>query len=86
MGYNYRLKDENGQSYKLNMEFYDLENPVQVGDLLYSNEELLKEENTFFSFGSLVGKYGRKITSSSDIDIVVLVNNQKEIYLKRFYG
>lgn len=86
IGYNYHLKDENARVYDLNIEFYDLENPVKVGDSLYIYEELLKEKNMLLSFGPLNSEYGRKISSSSDKDIVVLISNDEELYLKRYYG
>ena len=84
--YNYFLRDKDEKIYNLNIEFYDLESSVETGDYIYINEELLKEENVSFSFGPLSGEYGRKLTSSSDKDIVVLISNNEKLYLKRYYG
>lgn len=86
-GYNYYLIDKNGYEYNLNIEFYDLENKPKINDKIYMNKSLLsKPINQTLSFGSLVGNYGRKITSSDDEDIIILKRNDKNIYLKRFYG
>lgn len=84
--YDYYLKDEYEKLYKLNIEFYDLVDDIKIGDYIYMNEELFEEKNTLYSFGPLTGECGRKITSSTDKDIIVLISNDKEIYLKRYYG
>lgn len=50
------------------------------------NKELLKEQNCLFNFGPIVSDYGRKIKDSYDKDLLILVMNGKNIYLKRYYG
>ena len=82
--YNYELQDKDDNIYNINMEFYDLEKTVQVGDVLYMDEDLLKEK--ILNFGSLNNECGKVITDSSDKDIIVLVINNEKNYIKRIYG
>ncbi len=82
--YNYELQDKDNKIYNINMEFYDLDKIVQVGDILYMSEDLLKEK--ILNFGSLDNECGKVIMDSSDKDIVVLVINNEKNYLKRIYG
>lgn len=84
-GYNYYLKNIDNRTYILNIEFYDLNSKPQQGDYLYINEEVL-EEQVPLSFGPLDGIYGRDIKSEDDKDLLVLVINNKKIFLKRYYG
>lgn len=85
-GYNYDLKDKNNRIYKFNIEFYELANKPKVNDTIFVNEGLLREENSVLSFGPIDGEYGREIRSTEDQDILILVDNGKNIYLKRYYG
>ena len=41
-GYNYNLRDEKNNYYKLNIEFYGLAKNPDINDELYIHEELLK--------------------------------------------
>ncbi len=82
--YNYELQDKDDNIYNINIEFYDLNKKIHVGDVLYMDEELLKEK--MLNFGSLDNECGKVITDSSDKDIVVLVINDEKNYLKRIYG
>ena len=83
--YNYYLKDTNNETFRLNIEFYKLNNKPQKGDYLYLDEEILKE-NIHLSFGPLDGIYGREIKSEDDQDLLILITDDKKIYLKRYYG
>ena len=86
-GYNYYLVDEENREYKINIEFYGLEDSPKEQDLIYMNEELLKEvNNNIVSFGPIEEIYGRKIESNSDKDLIYLSIKNKITYLKRFYG
>ena len=85
-GYNYYLIDNNNKKYKINIEFYNIENKPKEKDIIYMNKELLNEINIPLSFGPLLVKYGRKIESAEDKDILVLVSDNKKEYLKRYYG
>ena len=58
-GYNYNLRDEKNNYYKLNIEFYGLAKNPDINDELYIHEELLKYQKTMFSFGPLSGEYGK---------------------------
>ena len=82
--YNYELQDKDDNIYNINIEFYDLYKKIQVGNVLYMDEELLKEK--MLNFGSLDNECGKVITDSADKDIVVLVINDEKNYLKRIYG
>lgn len=84
--FNYQLKDINNKEYSLKLEFYDLPRKLEPGDILYMHEKYVRDENTLFSFGPLEGKYGCKITSEKDPDLLVLELDKEKIYLKRYYG
>lgn len=83
-GYNYYLKDSDNCKYKINIEFYDVLDKINIGDIIYINERLLKEQ--ILSFGLLNSIYGRTIKDSNDVDIAILKISSKTIYLKRIYG
>lgn len=83
-GYNYYLKDNDNCKYKINIEFYDVLDKINIGDIIYINERLLKEK--ILSFGLLNSIYGRTIKDSNDVDIAILKISSKTIYLKRIYG
>lgn len=84
--FTYHLKDYNNKEYKFNLEFLDIEETPQIDDLIIINKDLLKENKHLLSFGPLDSKYGRKIESNKDKDIIILIINNKEIPLKRLYG
>lgn len=86
-GYNYILKDSDNKVYKLNIEFYDIEDKPSIGAYLYINQKLLnKINNTMVSFGKLDGIYGREIKDENDEDIIGVSIKDKVTYLKRYYG
>ena len=66
------------------MEFYDLDITLNKDDIIYMHEELLKEKE--LSFGLLDDETGRTLLSSDDPDIIIIIKNEKNIYLKRIYG
>lgn len=84
-GYNYYLKDAKDFEYMLNIEFYGLNYKPSCNDYIFINEKILKENNSF-NFGLLDNKYGKEINSSNDSDILILVTENKKIYMKRIYG
>lgn len=88
--YIYNLKDENGNNYILNLEFFDIKEKPKIGDYIYLCAELLSQKydgyNTSYTFGSLESKYGKENISIDDVDVIKVVINKKEIYLKRLYG
>ncbi len=83
--YQYELKDDN-RVYHFNMEFFNVQEEIKVGDFIYMSEKLLREENTLLSFDQLDSTYGRKIKDADDNDLIILVVDNKKIYLKRVYG
>jgi len=88
--YVYKLYDEEKREYIINIEFLDIEETPQKGDVIYINKELLNPKHdgysTSFTFGNLDNKYGRENILIDDIDVIKVVKNEKEIYLKRLYG
>ena len=89
-GYLYELEDENNKKYLLNLEFFDLEEPLKVGNQIFINPELLNTNyegySTNYTFGNLDNKYGRASLPLDDIDVIKVIQEDKEIYLKRLYG
>lgn len=88
--YEYILKDENGKKYNFNFEFWNIENNPKIGDYIYINEELLNPKyegfSTCYTFGNLENKYGKDNIKKDDIDVIKIVIDGLEIYLKRLYG
>ncbi len=83
-GITYSLKDKDNNIYELYFEFYDIENNVKEGDIIYLDEYLLNE-NMLLAFGNLNSKYGREI-KNDDKDVIVIESNNNKIFLKRLYG
>ncbi len=88
--YKYDLKDEDKHNYNLNLEFFDIEEKLKIGDYIYMNKELLNPKydgySTNYTFGSLESKYGKENILITDIDVIKVVVDKMEIYLKRLYG
>ena len=88
-GYEYELKNENN-SYKIGLEFYDLDEKIGINDHIFMSEKLLdknyEEYDTFYRFGKLNGEYGRKLTTENTVDVIGLQIKEKIIYLQRYYG
>lgn len=82
--YNYLLQDEKQKSYMINIEFYDINTIIEVNDILYMDEKLLKEK--MLNIGLFNDTCGRNIENSEDKDIVILQTKQNRFYLKRIYG
>lgn len=88
--YIYHLIDKNKKSYEIELEFLDIEEKPKTGDYIYINKELLNPMydgySTNYTFGNLGNKYGKEKLAKDDIDIIKIVMDKKEIYLKRLYG
>lgn len=60
------------------------------GDYICIAEELLNPKyegySTSYTFGSLESIYGKENILINDIDIIKVIIDEKEIYLKRLYG
>lgn len=86
----YLLKDEKGNKYNLNFEFFDIEKEPEKNDFISISAELLnpnyKEYTTYFSFGGMENIAGREVAKLNDTEIIMVEIEGKEIYLKRLYG
>ena len=83
----YVLEDINNNIYELTIYFYDINDKAQVNDYLYMQEKLLSKINhSIISLGVLDSIYGKVIEEITDEDLVILITNNKNIYLKRYYG
>ncbi len=89
-GYKYNLEDRNRRNFIIVLDFFEVEKKPQVGNYIYINKELLDSKyegySTSYTFGSLESKYGKENISINDIDVVKVVIDKMEIYLKRLYG
>lgn len=87
--YNYELID-NEKKYNINIEFFDIKEKPEIGDILYINEKLLnknyKEYDTFYRFGSIYNSSGRELNKNNEEEVIILNINNKNIILKRLYG
>lgn len=88
--YEYEVKDESGKTYILNLDFFDIQEKPTGGDCIYISEELLDSQydgySTSYTFGGLDSIYGKENIEINDIDVIKLIINKNEIYLKRLYG
>lgn len=90
--YKYMLEDDDERIYSVSLDFFDIdiEGVPDKGDHIYINEELLNPKyegyNSSYTFGSMENKYGKKSISIDDIDVIKVVKEKTEIYLKRLYG
>ena len=86
----YMLKDDQGNRYNINFEFFDIENKPKENDYISISAELLnplyKEYTTYLSFGGMENTCGRSIEKLNDTEIIKIETEDKEIYLKRLYG
>ena len=79
------VKDEENNEYFFHIELYDIIDKIEVNDILYMSDKLIKDINNFVSsFGALDSKYGRE--NPSEDEILVIMKNNKNIRLKRLYG
>ena len=88
--YEYNLEDENNNKYNLVLDFLDIKDKPKIGDYIYINEKLLNPRydgySTRYVFGNLENKYGKENICIDDIDVIKVVMDDLEIYLKRLYG
>lgn len=82
--FKYYLSSENNKEYELKIEFHDIDKP-KVNDYIFMDEDLLSI-NYLLAFGSIDSSYGHTIKSSHDKDVIVIISDNKEIFLKRLYG
>lgn len=88
--YLYKLKDSHDNIYIFNLEFLDITEKLSVGHYIEISEELLNPKyegySTAYTFGKLENEYGKANINLSDLDIIRVIIEDKEIYLKRLYG
>jgi len=82
--YNYTLVDKSDNKYNINIEFYDIDKCLNIGDYIYMNNELLNEK--VLSFGSVKGDYGKELLDTNRDEIIIIRMENELIYLKRYYG
>ena len=77
--YDYILSDGNN-NYNLNLEFYDLDNKLNIGNIIYIPKKLLKN-NSVYTYG----KINENKKENTD-EYIKIISNNKEIFLQRYYG
>ena len=77
--YDYILSDGNS-NYHLNLEFYDLDNKLNIGNIIYIPKKLLKN-NSVYTYGKI-----NEDKKENDDEYIKIISNNKEIYLQRYYG
>ena len=77
--YDYILSD-GINNYKLNLEFYDLDNKLNIGDTMYIPKKLLINNGVY-----TYGKINENKKENID-EYIKIISNNKEIYLQRYYG
>jgi hypothetical protein len=90
---NYTVEDARGVIRTIGLEWHDIDHPPQEGDCIRLSDKYFdKEANeglTFFSFGGLSGIYGRDVSNENldeSEEIIIILQENDKIYLKRFYG
>lgn len=75
--YTFTLQDEDNNIYKKVIEFMNTKYIPKVGDYLYLQEEILREQN-IYAFGDIYDK--------NRDDIIKVETKNNVIYLQRYYG
>ena len=76
---NYVLEDNKNNIYEVNINFIDVELP-NIGSCLYIPEKVL-EEKVSLNYGLI------EDTANIDEDeLITIIQNDKKLYLQRFYG
>ena len=81
----YILIDEYNNKYDLNIYIMDIDYEIMVGDTLYIDGGMIRDERVF-TFGKLDSEYGRKIDNNNDKEVVVFKQKDNKYYMKRYYG
>lgn len=86
----YVLKDEEGNCYEMNFEFFDIEKKPKENNYINISAELLNprymEYTRHLTFGDMKNICGRENVKINDTDVIKVEIEDKEIYLKRLYG
>jgi len=77
-GYNYTLTN-NDKDYNLNIEFYNLKDKPVINDIIYMNDNILKDKVLNF-----------EVLNNNDLivlkEIIIIEHNNNKIYLRIVYG
>lgn len=84
--YKYTLSDDKDNTFKLNLEFLDIDYSLQVNDILYLSNTIVNNSKSFYTFGPLNSKYGKTLSPENADDILIIDNHESKIYVKRLYG
>lgn len=76
---NYVLEDNHNKIYEVNINFIGVELPT-IGDYIYIPEKVLKEKVSL-NYGII-----DKRSNIEEKELMLLVGNNKKIYLQRYYG
>ena len=76
---NYVLEDNKNNIYEVNINFIDVELPP-VGFSIYIPEKVLKEKVSL-NYGLI-----EDTTNINEDELITIIQNDKKIYLQRFYG
>ena len=86
----YKLVDDKGLEYELNLEFIGLDKELKINNSIEISMELLNPRSSsyssFYTFGLLNDITGRNNVSITDDDVIKLIIDDEEIYMKRLYG
>ena len=86
----YKLIDDKGFEYQLNLEFIGLDRELKINDIIEISVDLLNPNSnsysSFYTFGLFNNPTGRNNVSINDNDVIKIIINNEEIYLKRLYG
>lgn len=89
-GLDFVLETPDGEEKSLKIKFFDLPREMEKGDKILIRSELLdknyKEFADVYYFGDIKSDYGRDIKDKQSPDFLIVVQDNKQIFLKRFYG
>ena len=76
---NYILEDNKNNIYEANINFIDIESPI-IGTSIFIPEKVL-EEKVSLNYGEI-----EDITNINEDELIIIIQNNKKLYLQRFYG
>jgi len=80
----------NDNIYKLNIRFFDIKKFPKIGDTIYMSENLIDkkypEYSNCYQFGAVNSIYGREINMNSENEVICIVMDGENTYLKRIFG
>ena len=76
---NYVLEDNKNTIYEVNINFINIELP-NIGSYLYIPEKVL-EEKVSLNYGII-----EDTANINEDELIAIIQNDKKIYLQRFYG